>query len=265
MLSAAHLHTIEQALTTRSGRVVVVELDRQRVIVKRQESRARPFGYSALNLAAKILQQPILCAVPAYGGAKGQATEVRRLRQLKDAAVAVPEVLHTGSDWIAISDAGETSIDYLLTRSTEPQLATWDKALAAILDTHRKGQTLSQAFARNIHLHDGEIIFIDFEDDPLEVLSLAQAQTRDWLLFIHSTVYLMQLELQVLTERFAHFVGQDSTEVQALIKNSGHSLAWLRHLPKQRKPWGRDVISLQGAGALMHAFAQLRPRLTSGK
>ena len=32
---------------------------------------------------------------------------------------------------------------------------------------------------------------IDFEDDPLEVMSLEQAQARDWLAYLHSSARLL--------------------------------------------------------------------------
>ncbi|WP_348943960.1 hypothetical protein ABHF33_10700 [Chitinibacter sp. FCG-7] len=257
MLSAPHLQLIEQALARSPARVLAVALGDETVIIKRQESRARPLAYRALNLAARMLGQPLLCAVPAYGGAAGQATEVRRLQALQAAGVAVPSVLHIAPDWIALSHAGEHSIDHLLSRSQEPQLAIWESALAAILDAHRKGQVLSQAFARNIHRHQGQIVFIDFEDDPTEVLSQEQAQARDWLLYLHSTAYLLQADRQILAQRLLPFLHQDSAAVQALIFSSARSLGWLRHLPRQRKPWGRDVISLQSAAAVMHALGSI--------
>lgn len=258
MLSAQHLQTIEHALVQRSGRVLALSLDQQRVIIKRQESRARPFGYSALNFAAKLLQQPLLCAVPAYGGAAGQATEVRRLQALRAAGVNVPQVLHVATHWIALSHAGETSVDALLQHQPEQQLAVWEKTLAAILEVHRKGQMLSQAFARNMHHHDGQIIFIDFEDDPAEVLTLALAQARDWLLYLHSTAHLMHASASELAPRLLQWIAQDDAAVQAQVFSSARGLSWLRHLPQQRKPWGRDVVSLQGAAAVMHELLKLR-------
>ncbi|WP_410500112.1 hypothetical protein [Chitinibacter sp. S2-10] len=266
-LSPEQIRYIEQHIASQPGRVQHLTFAGQSMIIKRQESRARPLAYGALNLLAKTFRQPILAAVPAFGGAQGQATEVHRLRALAAAGVSVPQLLHVADDWIALSDAGPWSIDWLLGCNPLPagvpsKQAIWEAGLAAILATHQKGQMLSQAFARNMHwqadeMQNGRVIFIDFEDDPTGVLAQEQGQARDWLLYLHSTAYLLDQDPSTLAVRLQHYIAQDTTAVQTLIKHSTASLSWLRFLPTQRKPWGRDVVSLQGAGTVMHQLAQL--------
>ena len=42
-------------------------------------------------------------------------------------------------------------------------------------------------------MSDGKnISFLDFEDDPSEVLTHAQCQARDWLCYIHSTALILK-------------------------------------------------------------------------
>src|SRR5690606_41218191 len=59
---------------------------------------------------------------------------------------------------------------------------------AASTDVHRRGGYLSQPWPRNLTVHEGGIGFLDFEEDPGEVMSLAHAQARDWLLFAYGTM-----------------------------------------------------------------------------
>ena len=48
----------------------------------------------------------------------------------------------------------------------------WQQGLAMIDEVHRAGTVLSQAFARNMVIcPDGELACVDFEDDPLAVLT----------------------------------------------------------------------------------------------
>ena len=119
---------------------------------------------------------------------------------------------------------------------------------------HARGQYLSQASARNLMVTPGGIAAIDFEDDPREVLPLAAAQVRDWLLYLQSTVWLLpqsQDELLPLWERLAP-TGADA----AAMLESVERMAWMRHLPRKRKPWGRDIVSAQAAASLLHAWAR---------
>ncbi|WP_047392633.1 hypothetical protein [Chitinibacter sp. ZOR0017] len=254
LLSPQQQTELERAIAQQHGRVLALELAGEAVIVKRQEGRNRPLAYSLLNLLARSLRQPLLCAVPAPGGAAGQAIEARRLQTLHAAGVLVPELLAAQPGYLVMRNVGKTSIDHLLAHQPADQRKVWLAGLNAILATHRCGQALSQAFARNIIFHAGQVHFIDFEDDPLSVLSLAEAQSRDWLFYLHSTSYLLRAGPAEQAQLLARYLRQDDPIVQQLVTRSANTLAWLRYLPKQRKPWGRDVISLQGAAATLHAY-----------
>ncbi len=39
--------------------------------------------------------------------------------------------------------------------------------------------------------------------------------------------------------------------VQSRIQDATQRLAWMRHLPSQRKPWGRDVVALQALASFL--------------
>lgn len=254
MFSSKLIAHIEAELRQTTGRILVLDVAGESLIIKRQEAARPQFGYTLLNALAKIFQQPLLCAVPAPGGAAAQAIEIARLNTLKQAGVAVPEVRHVAKTWFAMTCAGTHSVDELIRTAPQQQLAVWQAGLAAIWQVHQRGQNLSQAFARNIMWDDGQIQFIDFEDDPSKTLPLAYAQTRDWLLYLHSTAYQMNADTATLTALWQQQLQQDHPEVQQLVLRCSQQLAFLRHLPRQRKPWGRDVVSLQGVGELLHAL-----------
>lgn len=251
MFSAAFIQQIESEIAHTSSRILVQDLAGETLIIKRQEAARPQIGYTLLNALAKIFQQPLLCAVPAPGGAAAQTIEIQRLSTLRQAGIAVPEVRHVAKKWFAMTSAGTHSVDELIRTSPQQQLAVWQAGLAAILQVHQCGQNLSQAFARNIMWEDGQIHFIDFEDDPIKTLPLAYAQTRDWLLYLHSTAYQMDAPASTLAALWQQQLQQDHPEVQQLVKRCSQQLSFLRHLPRQRKPWGRDVVSLQGVGEVL--------------
>ncbi len=151
------------------------------VIVKGQRAQRPAWRYRLLNGLARLIRLPLLKAAPAHGGARAQRIEVDRLRRLAAAGVPVPQVLHAEDEFFVQSWLGETRLDQLLRRGDA--LVWWQRGLRALVDLHARDQYLSQAFARNFIARGDALAMIDFEDDPLEVMTLEQAQARDWLAF----------------------------------------------------------------------------------
>jgi tRNA A-37 threonylcarbamoyl transferase component Bud32 len=257
MFTPDQIRSIDTQLTSRHARTQVVQLDGIDVVIKQPEAPLRHWGYPVLNALAQLLRQPMLRAVPAPGGHAGQGIEVARLRALAAAGVSVPQVLHVTERWIALSWLGARSVDQLLRHDAQNGRRYWEDGLQAIRDLHRLGQTASQCFARNMIWHEGKVSFIDFEDDPVSVMPLASAQARDWLLFLHSTAFTLQFaDNEAYAARFLHYLRQDDAKVRQQVEKAAHTFGWLRILPKQRKPWGRDVMSAQRAADILHLLSR---------
>lgn len=256
MFTPEQIKTIDAQLALTSDRTVLLQLDGRPVIVKRLEAPLKHWGYPVLNTLATILRQPMLRAVPAPGDSAAQAIEVARLRSLAAAGVSVPEVLHVTPQWFAISFLGKTSIDQLLRQEPDQILMYWESGLQAILQLHRMGQNASQCFARNMIWHEGIVSFIDFEDDPIKSMPLVSAQARDWLLYLHSTAYILNMDAQEIARHFSRNLRQDGNEVQREVMRAACAFGWLRILPNERKPWGRDVISAQAAAQVLYLVAK---------
>lgn len=256
MFTPEQINTIDAKLALTSDRTTLLKVDDRPVIVKQLEAPLKHWGYPVLNTLANILRQPMLRAVPAPGGSAAQAIEVTRLRTLAAAGVSVPEVLQVTPQWFAISYLGKTSIDQLLRQEPDKILHYWESGLQAILQLHRLGQNASQCFARNMIWHEGKVSFIDFEDDPIKSMPLAAAQARDWLLYLHSSAYILNMSAQQITQHFLHYLQQDGIDVQREVMRAARAFSWLRILPSERKPWGRDVISTQAAAEVLHLAAK---------
>lgn len=256
MFTPEQIKTIDAQLALTSDRTALLQVDGSPVIVKRLEEPLKHWGYPVLNTLATILRQPMLRAVPAPGGSAAQAIEVARLRSLAAAGVSVPEVLQVTPQWFAISFLGKTSIDQLLRQEPAKILSYWESGLQAILQLHRLGQNASQCFARNMIWHEGTVSFIDFEDDPIKSMPLASAQARDWLLYLHSTAYILNMDVQEIAQHFLRYLRQDGKDVQREVMRAARTFGWLRILPSERKPWGRDVISAQAAAQVLHLAAK---------
>ncbi|WP_043703468.1 hypothetical protein [Tepidimonas taiwanensis] len=86
MLSPASLDRIAASPGWRRHRIEVIDLPEGRVVVKGQRPPRSAARFWLMRLLARWTHNPLLRPVPAPGGAAGQATEARRLRELAVAA-----------------------------------------------------------------------------------------------------------------------------------------------------------------------------------
>ncbi|MFT4266999.1 MAG: hypothetical protein QM586_07235, partial [Xenophilus sp.] len=188
------------------------------------------------------------------------------------AGVRVPRVLAEQPGGLLISDLGEGGRGALVFNERLDQAAAsgpaalgsaWREGLDAIAAVHARGCYLSQAFARNLmRCPDAVIGFIDFEDDPGEVLSLAECQARDWLSYLHSTALLVHaLAPHAAADHWHAVLAGADAAVRERIVLAARRMRWLRHLPKGRR-WGRDTQRVRAVARLLaqwHAGGERRP------
>ena len=260
-LAPQDVQRIAQSAGWRARRVEVLDAGAAGpVIVKGQRPTRRPARYRALNVLAWLLGVPFLKAVPMHGGARAQQIEVARLRALRAAGAPVPEVLHVAPDHFVMRWLGGANLSELLHAGHPHAARLWDEGAQVLLRVHAAGQYLSQGFARNMVVQDRAAPprlagLIDFEDDPLEVMTLPEAQVRDWLLYLHSTLFAVPLPAAELDARLDQWMAAERPEVQDLFLRACRKLGALRVLPRGRR-WGRDTVALQAAAAAAHRHAR---------
>jgi hypothetical protein len=159
-------------------------------------------------------------------------------------------VLHVDARFIVIAHLGGPSLVELIERGGATGFEAWRDGLAALVDTHERHACLSHAFARNFIATDAGLAMIDFEDDPREVLTLVEAQARDWLAYLHSTVWLLQRDAAEVGRSVATYLEREQAAVRDLVLLAGGRLALLRHLPRTRRTWGREVVGVQALASL---------------
>lgn len=251
MLSPASRDRIAASPGWRRHRIEVMDLPEGRVVVKGQRPPRSAARFWLMRLLARWTHNPLLRPVPAPGGAAGQATEARRLRELAAAGVHVPALWHEGPDHLVMAYVAGTPLPASLVGDEEAALAAFRSALDALADVHARGQYLSQAFARNMVQTSTGFVYLDFEDDPLEVMTLIDAQARDWLALLLSTVWMTNAPRAHLAQHWRAVAARLPVPVRERIDDAARRLAWLRHLPSRRDPWGRDVVSVQALAAFL--------------
>ncbi|MDO5290406.1 MAG: hypothetical protein Q4F13_12340 [Pseudomonadota bacterium] len=272
-LTPDDLARIVQAPGWQGGHVAVVDLAAGPVVVKGCRP-ARSVGsyrlrYQALNTLARVLGLPFLKAAPAHGGERGQAVEVARLRALRAPGAPVPAVLHVAPSHFVMQWLGRDHLATLLHARHPQAAALWQEAGQALVRLHAAGQYLSQGFARNIIVNTRAQPprlggMIDFEDDPLEVMPLPEAQLRDWLAFLHSSLWMLPLSTAEVDACLDTWLASESPAVRALFARACQRLGWLRHLPASRR-LGRDTLALQVTAACAHRYAQRAARASAAR
>lgn len=223
--------------------------------------------YRLMAVIAALARLPMLRPVPNLGGQAAIATEVRRLQILGAAGLRVPQVLAAQADGFLMSHLGAAdkhcpTLAEEIENATkkgqqETALALWQEGLDFIASVHAAGQCLSQAFARNlVRCADGQLGAVDFEDDPSAALPLDLCQLRDVLAYAHSTALYLQgaAALPQAQQAWQNWLAAPdrSPTLQAALQQTVARMAWLRHLPQDRR-WGRDVQRLRAAYQLLYA------------
>jgi hypothetical protein len=233
----------------------------ERVWLKKAGPRHGKWGYRVMAAVARMVRLDIIKPVPNPGGEAAIATEARRLKQLAAAGLRVPVVLAQQADGLLISDLGESGratvvlqerLDQAAAAGPAALLAVWREGLAAIAAVHVRGQHLSQAFDRNlVQCPDGTIGYIDFEDDPAEVMTLAECQARDWLSYLHSTAMMLEAAApQAAGQHWHAALAGVSDEVRERIANAARRMKWAQKLPASRR-WGRDTQRVRAVARLL--------------
>jgi hypothetical protein len=245
----------------RRDRVEVLETSVGPVVVKGQRpprsvTPRRVFNWAMQATGLSTLKVPLR-----DGGPVAQQVEVQRLAELRAAGVLVPTLLHVGPDFFVQEYLTGPDLSRELSRGKGDRLDVWQQGLAAVQAVHHRNECLSQAFARNFIVTPQGIAAIDHEENPLEVVSLPQAQARDWLFYLHSTLWLMPESRDAMLAVWRQVVQAENPAMAGFMLKLARRLAPLRRLPRHRKPWGRDIVSAQAAASFLTTWAQSGPRI----
>ena len=259
MISPESIARIEASPVWRAQRVEVFDLPEGKLLVKGQRGTRSPWPYRLMNTLAWLAGVPYLKAVPMHGGTHSQKVEIMRLRALRAARLPVPQVHHVGQDYFVMSYLGSDDLARSLRGQGSMRFDLWLAAMEQLLLVHARGQYLSQCSARNIIVSQSVDGLIDFEDDPMEVMGLVEAQARDWLLYLHSTLWNLTPDTARQDAALKSVLKREAADVLAVLRHAAKRLAWLRWLPSNRKVWGRDFVGLQAVAATLYRLRLSEP------
>ena len=138
------------------------------------------------------------------------------------------------------------------------RLLWWQRGLRALVELHARDQYLSQAFARNFIACGDHLAMIDFEDDPLEVMTLEQAQARDWLAYLHASALAFTKRMPAPHAECVALLraelARERAPVRQLVADTARRLRWMQRLPAgDGRGWRRHLAIFHAAVGLMLA------------
>lgn len=206
----------------------------------------RRFKLDFLDLAARQLGVPALRPPPHRGGEHACATEKRRLEELAACGARVPEVLGHGPRTLLIGDIGVSLKTRLHETDAAGRTELIERAAQTLGRLHGNGGYIGQPFARNLTVtEDGQIGFLDLEEDPRESMPLTQAQVRDWLIFAAGVSRYFADPAVGLGDALRSAIRQASPEVREELARSVQRLAIV-----ERIAWKLGERARRIAGAL---------------
>ncbi len=109
----------------------------------------------------------------------------RRMQEFARAGVRVPRVVRCTEEELTTEHAGE-NLEVVLTGHAAVARTIVDQAGDALLDLHDRGLAHGRPFLRDMAWSSEGVVFLDLEEEPLQVMSIWTAQIRDLFLFVLS-------------------------------------------------------------------------------
>jgi hypothetical protein len=184
-------------LTPKSRRRVArMSLSVGEVWVKRPVHKIGPLHRLQRVLAA-LTGQEMFRPTASAGGGEALRLEAAKIETFRAAGLRAPRVLYVSDERLVITDIGRSLARIFNDDGEAALIAILDQAAGALGRAHSAGLVHGRPSMRDLVWDGHEIGFLDFEERPETVMSLAAAKARDLWLFL------------IQAERFGGIAGLD--------------------------------------------------------
>jgi len=227
-----------------------IVIDGQRAWLKQYGEGSRALALGTLSFIARRFHLDALRPPPHRSGVAARDVEARRIAELRAQAVNVPQVLGSGRTALVLSDNGRSLAACLREADDAGRDVLVRHALNAIAGSHAQGAYFGQPLPRNMTFDGQAIGFLDFEEDPLEVMDLSQAQARDWLMFGYGVAKYYERRLPVLQQMLAEAMcGEGAPVVEHAHAVTGRlrTMARLLRLGRSARALAHSILVIHAA------------------
>lgn len=244
---AADTQTLDSvAIARKTGnpkRLFKIEWDGGVYWLKQPTRPKRPRVWPArlLKAAAWVLKLDIIKPTMRMGTLHDLHIEQARVAEWNRLGLPAPELVAHGDDWFLMRDCGTTLPFALPALDAAAQSAILQRTLETLQSVHARGACHGRPMIKDIALSpDGQITLLDFEETPLDVMNLEQAQARDLLVFLSS------VPSELLTDHLVtHAVHKATPPVRQVIARCLRVLRpFIGALERSRHPMPRRMAQL---------------------
>lgn len=182
---AAEMIGLAELIAQAGDRIQYASIGGRKVWIKKAVKQPHA-GHYLQMLASLAMPGSIYRPSPPEVGEAASRGEAERLRAFQAKGMATPDILYEGPGVLVLADCGPTVEERLLDLRELGQAEAHDALLLAMVRgmgvAHAAGLVHGRPHPRDMFVRDDRIGFMDFEQNPLQVMSLARAQTRDVLI-----------------------------------------------------------------------------------
>ena len=213
--------------------------------IKRPEP-PRSSLFVPLHRLLSLLLPTALHPTNSAGGPTALVAEADRLVLFARAGLPVPRVLERAENHIILSDCGQHFGLFLFGLTSEPdRIRHIGLALEVLMQIHAAGLSHGRPHLKDFAFAPGSgISILDLEEDPIKTMSLAEAQARDFWLFLGSACEFFSDPQAEMASLHAIYCARASLEtVQALAKLGAALRPYRRLIAGLRaQKWGHDIM-----------------------
>ncbi len=177
-----------KALIGSDRRVQKLALSTGAVWIKRQGTEQSRWGPKAQAALSKLLPYTFMRPSPRLDPKGMMRREIETMRKFAANGFPVPQIIYSSPTAVVLDDVGLTiaqRIDHLEHDDPVAHEALLVQVAAGLGKLHAAGLCHGRPHIRDFFVRDGQIGFMDFEEEPEAVMPLSTAQARDlWLLFL---------------------------------------------------------------------------------
>ncbi|MBW8308566.1 MAG: hypothetical protein K0M45_02815 [Candidatus Paracaedibacteraceae bacterium] len=183
--------------------------------------------------------------------------EARRLKECEQKQGSCTRLIMQGTDWILVSDAGNSFEYFLRSLPLDQRLPYIIKGLEAVLNLHTHHLVHGRASVKDLTLTSShDFLFIDLAEDPESWMTWEEACTRDLINYFMTTVILLRPDKSLEHEYATIFIEKFPPELKPLLQRVIDNTEWLGKIAYAIRGFaGKDTVKFA------HAHRLLRKRL----
>jgi tRNA A-37 threonylcarbamoyl transferase component Bud32 len=222
------------------------EFEGKKLWVKQPELAEENIWHTFLSLFSKVLNNNFFKPTVVTDAKESLAYEAKRLKELRENGIRVPDLLIETENYLVLEDTGRVLSEIF----NDPAITIQEKEgiiiqlSSDLASMHNKGFFHSRPALRDITYKEGQIYFMDFEENLEKSLTTKEAIIRDGFLYVH-TLYRKLNTSEIILTGLKNYQNTLQTELWNSLIEEGKRYRITYTLLRLLRPFlGKDAIAI---------------------